>query len=99
MERAENINPAILSWARESAGLSIDEAADRLGLSSNASVTAAEKLAEFEQGDRFPTRIQLLRILGCVPSPSNYLLYETPAGKGRARRGFSNVFRRGVDTR
>ena len=49
--RAQNINPSILTWARETAGLSVDEAADRLGLSSSEKATGAEKLEAFETGE------------------------------------------------
>ena len=36
ISRAENINPSILIWARETAGLSVEDAAARLGLTSGA---------------------------------------------------------------
>jgi len=62
MARAENINPAILVWARETAGLTLHEAAERLGLSSSARGTAEEKLVALESGDVKPTRNQLLKI-------------------------------------
>lgn len=35
------INPGILSWARETAGLSVEKAAEKLGLKSTAKATAA----------------------------------------------------------
>jgi Zn-dependent peptidase ImmA (M78 family) len=62
MARAENINPAILVWARETAGLTLLEAAERLGLSSSVRGTAEEKLVALESGDVKPTRSQLLKI-------------------------------------
>lgn len=62
MARAENINPAILVWARETAGLTLPEAAERLGLSSSTRGTAEEKLVALESGDVKPTRNQLLKI-------------------------------------
>lgn len=60
--RAQNINPSILAWARETAGFSIEEAAEKLGLSSSEKATAAEKLEAFEEGETKPTRNQLLKL-------------------------------------
>ena len=62
MTRAENISPRILTWAREKAGLSVEDAATRLGLKSTTRGTAIEKLEAFERGDVKPTRNQLLKI-------------------------------------
>ena len=60
--RAQNINPSILAWARETAGFSVEEAADKLGLSSSEKASAAEKLEAFEEGENKPTRNQLLKL-------------------------------------
>lgn len=46
------IVPRVLIWARETAGLSLEAAAKRLGIS-------ARRLTEFEAGEREPTRHQL----------------------------------------
>jgi transcriptional regulator with XRE-family HTH domain len=52
MAQVAQINPRILSWARETAGLSPEEAAEKLGLTSTAKATAAEKLRQLEGGLR-----------------------------------------------
>ena len=62
MARAENINPSILAWARETAGLTFEETAERLGLSTSEKSSAVEKLETFEAGETKPTRNQLLKI-------------------------------------
>lgn len=62
MRRAENINPEILRWARETAGLSVKEAANKLGLRPSGKKTDIEKLEALERGDTWPTRKQLLEI-------------------------------------
>ena len=54
-----NVNPDILVWARETAGLSVDDAANKLQLTTSARSTAAEKLAALESGEKQPTRNQL----------------------------------------
>lgn len=53
------VNSDILKWARETAGLSLEEAAQKIGLSGE---RAAERLAEMETGDRDPTRRQLVHM-------------------------------------
>jgi transcriptional regulator with XRE-family HTH domain len=50
------INPSILKWARETAGLSVEEAAKKLGLSSR------ERLEALEGGQQVPTRRQLVNM-------------------------------------
>ena len=50
------INPQNLTWAREGAGLSLEEAARAIGLSGQ---EAVERLAAMERGEREPTRRQL----------------------------------------
>lgn len=50
------VNPDILIWARESAGLSREDAARALGLA------GPERLADLESGQREPTRAQLNRM-------------------------------------
>ena len=54
MAHAEQINPRMLTWARETAGLSVEEAAASLGLKDSAKATAAEKLLALEAGRRDP---------------------------------------------
>lgn len=44
MSVEEAINPVVLAWARETAGLSIEEAVHKIGLTSGTRATAAEKL-------------------------------------------------------
>ena len=48
------VNPAILSWARETAGLSTDEAARKLDV-------PRERLVAMERGERDPTRAMLAK--------------------------------------
>jgi Zn-dependent peptidase ImmA (M78 family) len=53
------VNPAILAWAREKAGLTAEDAARAIGLSGD---KASERLEEMETGARDPTRRQLLNM-------------------------------------
>ena len=77
--RAENITPSILRWARETSGLSVEDAAARLGLKTSArGGTASEKLEAFERGDAKPTRIQLLKIAAIYRRPLTTFYRKTP---------------------
>jgi Zn-dependent peptidase ImmA (M78 family) len=84
MPRAENINPRILAWARESAGLSLEDAAARLGLNANQAITAADKLRELENGEKFPTRNQLAKFASVYRRPLiTFYLSEPPPKASR----------------
>jgi transcriptional regulator with XRE-family HTH domain len=84
MPRAENINPRILAWARESAGLSLEDAAARLGLNASEAITAADKLRELENGEKFPTRNQLAKFASVYRRPLiTFYLSEPPPKASR----------------
>ena len=80
--RAQNINPAILAWARETAGLSIDQAAAKIGLSSSKKTSAAKKLADLEEGETRPTRSQLLKLAATYRRPLSVFYLNEPPRKG-----------------
>jgi transcriptional regulator with XRE-family HTH domain len=61
MAQDEQINPKMLVWARETAGLSVEEAADKLGLKDMARARGVDKLRALEAGQRTPSRAQLLK--------------------------------------
>jgi hypothetical protein len=52
MAEIKQLNFRILAWARETAGLSLEEAADKLGLEVSACGTGAEKLGAREARQR-----------------------------------------------
>jgi Zn-dependent peptidase ImmA (M78 family)/transcriptional regulator with XRE-family HTH domain len=53
------VNNEILKWARERAGLSLEDAARAVGLTG---ANAAVRLGEMEEGEREPSRRQLIRM-------------------------------------
>ncbi|MGH6867432.1 MAG: ImmA/IrrE family metallo-endopeptidase, partial [Methylocella sp.] len=57
-----SVNPEILSWARKTAGLSLEEAAEKLGIHDSHGVNGAQRLAALEAGDNTPTRPTLLKM-------------------------------------
>lgn len=56
------VNPDILVWARESAGLTLGEAASKLGFRDTKHASAEAKLIALERGERDPSRPQLAKM-------------------------------------
>src|SRR5579872_71098 len=56
------LNPKILSWARETAGLSLPQAAQAVGIKESRGRSGGERLAALEAGDEEPSRSQLVRM-------------------------------------
>lgn len=56
------LNPKIFTWARETAGLSLDEAAHALGFKDSRDRTASERLKAMESGAEEPSRSVLLKM-------------------------------------
>lgn len=57
-----NINHIILSWARETAGLSLENAAHKLQIKDGKTASADEKLLAYENGTVAPSRSMLLKM-------------------------------------
>lgn len=55
-EVVPKINPEILRWARETAGLTIENAAEKIGLKSARGVAGADRLALLEAGEGEPSQ-------------------------------------------
>ena len=56
------VNPEILTWARETAGLTREEAARKLGFKDARKWTAVERLGSYEEGWDDPSRSVLVRM-------------------------------------
>ena len=81
--RANNINPAILTWARKTAGLELDEAAGRLAfIKPTEGESAAQRLQAFESGERAPTRNQLLQFASVYRRPLLTFYMKQPPVRG-----------------
>ena len=91
MRRAENITPSILTWARETAGLSLSDAAVQLGLTSSTRGTATEKLEALERGDVKPTRNQLLKIAAAYRRPLTTFYRSAPPAVGDRGEDFRTL--------
>ncbi|MEM5299956.1 ImmA/IrrE family metallo-endopeptidase [Burkholderia sp. JPY481] len=77
------VNPKILVWAREAAGLGIDEAAKSLQLG-GARQSGHEALEEYEQGAKAPSRPLLLKMAKVYRRPLlTFYLQQPPVKSAR----------------
>lgn len=76
------VNPAILTWARETAGLALPEAAQKVGLRDTKQGSGAERLAALEAGAGEVSRPLLLKMAQVYRRPliSFYLAKPPPRG-------------------
>lgn len=82
MAHSEQINPRILVWARETAGLTVDEAAEKLGLKDSARATARQKLQELENGQRDPAPTTLQKAASIYRRPLVAFYMSQPPARG-----------------
>lgn len=87
----EQVNPRIFSWARESAGLSLEEAADKLGLKSTEKETAASKLARLERGERPISRSTLDKAAIAFRRPLITFYLQDPPKKAQEIADFRTI--------
>jgi transcriptional regulator with XRE-family HTH domain len=73
------IRSEILTWARETAGLSLEDAAQALGLKEARGQTGQERLAVLEAGREEPTRALLLKMAQAYRRPLLVFLPEPTA--------------------
>lgn len=85
MAQGVQINPRLLAWARETAGLSPEEAATKLGLKDTAKFTATEKLLEAESGARPVSQSMLEKAAETYRRP--LITFYLPKPPLRADRG------------
>ena len=91
MAQDEQINPKMLLWARETAGLSVEEAADKLGLKDTAKARGIDKLRALEAGERTPSRTQLLKAAAAYRRPLIAFYLPEPPRRGQRGEDFRTV--------
>jgi len=80
------VNPEILRWARETAGLTPDEAVRKINLSDAYGVQATHRLAALESGEETPSRPLLVRMAKQYRRPLlTFYLSEPPPESDRGR--------------
>jgi Zn-dependent peptidase ImmA (M78 family)/transcriptional regulator with XRE-family HTH domain len=92
------VNPEILRWARETAALSLEAAAEKLGLDDARGVTADGRLAAMEAGRSEPSRSLLLRMTQQYRRPLVAFYMTAPPRKGDRGEDFRSVPNRHTDS-
>jgi len=91
------INPNILSWARETAGLSLDDAAHRLGIKEARGVAADDRLRALEAGEQEVTRPMLVKMAKQYRRPLLTFYLSAPPRIGDRGEDYRNLPERHTD--
>ena len=76
------VNPEILVWARQAAGITLEEAAKKLGFRDSKKTTAVDKLTALEDGTKEPTRPVLAKMAQQYRRPLVAFYLSKPPAKG-----------------
>ena len=76
-----DVNPEILIWARETAGLTLEDASNKLGFHDSGKRTAAERLDAYEAGHEAPSRSVLSKMAGQYHRPLLTFYLSAPPQK------------------
>lgn len=85
------VNHQILRWARETAGLTLDEAAQKLSIGIAHGVTPDQRLNALEVGAELPTRPLLLKMSSVYRRPLLVFYLETPPARGNRGEDFRQL--------
>ena len=91
-----SLNPDVLRWARETADLSVEEAARKVGLRDSGKGTASERLQAIEAGQEEPSRAILRRMAHSYRRPLLALYLPEPprsADRGEDFRSLPTDYR------
>lgn len=86
-----DVNPEILRWARETAGLSLDDATNKLGIVAARGVAGPERLAALEAGEAEPTRAHLVKMAKLYRRPLLTFYLPAPPRMGERGRDFRTL--------
>ncbi|TXI45389.1 MAG: ImmA/IrrE family metallo-endopeptidase [Lysobacter sp.] len=85
------INPEILAWARQTAGLPLDDAARKIGFRDAKGRTAIDRLAALEAGAEPPSRAVLLKMAKQYRRPLLAFYLSHPPGRGDRGQDFRTL--------
>ena len=85
------VNPDIIRWARETAGLTLEEASKKLGINQARGVSAVDRLAALESGNDDPTRPLLTRMAKQYRRPLLTFYMSAPPLKGDRGQDFRTL--------
>jgi Zn-dependent peptidase ImmA (M78 family) len=86
-----DVNPDILIWARETAGLTLEQAVRKLSINSSKSMTGAEKLDAYEKGILSPSRPMLLKMSQQYRRPLVAFYMKNVPVQGTRPEDFRNI--------
>jgi Zn-dependent peptidase ImmA (M78 family) len=85
------VSPKILVWARESAGLDLATAAEKLALGTSKNGTPEQKLRDYEEGKREPSRSLILKMSKQYRRPLLVFYLKDPPRKGNRGEDYRTV--------
>src|SRR3546814_10957400 len=88
------IKPSILKWARESAGLSLEEAAPKVGINDARGQSGAERLLALETAEGDVSRPVLLKMAKVYRRPLVSFYMSEPPARGDRGEDFQMEERR-----
>ncbi|WP_299749779.1 XRE family transcriptional regulator [uncultured Tateyamaria sp.] len=86
-----SVNPDILRWARETAGLSLEEAVEKLGINAARGVEPVERLEMMEAGEVAPTRPMLVKMSKQYRRPLLSFYLSAPPRQGDRGQDFRTL--------
>lgn len=85
------VNPDVLSWARQTAGLPLDDAARKIGFRDSRVRTAVDRLSALESGVEVPTRSVLVKMAKQYRRPLLAFYLAEPPGRGDRGEDFRTI--------
>ncbi len=85
------VNPEILRWARETAGLTLEEASRKLNIQESRGYSPQERLQSLEAGEIIPSRKMLLRMSKQYRRPLIVFYLEKPPRKADRGKDFRTL--------
>jgi len=85
------VNPEILLWAREAAGLTQEDAAEKLGVNAAYGQTPVERMENWETGEVEPTRALLVKMAKQYRRPLLTFYMNAPPRKGDRGEDFRTL--------
>jgi Zn-dependent peptidase ImmA (M78 family) len=98
VQNMPDVNPDILVWARETAGLTPEAAVKKLSLSSTKKMTGVERLAAYEKGVLSPSRPLLLKMSQQYRRPLVAFYMKSRPADGTRSEDFRNIPDRDPDS-
>ena len=86
-----NVNPNILKWVRETAGLSIEEAVGKLVIKAAYGVDPFDRLKQMEAGEVAPTRPMLVKMSKQYRRPLLCFYLSAPLRQGDRGQDFRTL--------